>query len=576
MSLRSGHDTRLTTPDKREDSKQSPSKREEGELSLEELLNSLKTLSQNKHENDPIKFLRERYQSGDELMALKRYAVLAQEKPLTEWQTIPNDNLVDCMEIIVSAYFPTNVAVDYCRIIQELASAQVDNEKEMARKNLAHYTPALEKICPAPDNIIGVLIVSQILLAQFLNFSNLNASQFTSSVESSEADSILLKVATSYKNTAITLLKKARTFYTLEVSAITDQLRGLGKHGLAEEIMPLVTPRKKLVPKGKPPTNRSVSLSLSEISTETDEKAKMVDSSTTPEAPSPTLYQQGQHLENLWQEGEANDDLASPPLSTKTQPHFSTSPKDFRVNLKESKNETIITEIAQRSSAERMFKSNFADEKSRFFPTSSLPFSLFQSDKDLENRIKKLFDSKNYQPNDSSGQNHSDAIIQCLAAFENALNKIKSPTASIKSIREHFNDIYLTFKAPFLTINKGQSTKVEAAILTNAAYWNMINTPLTAIKTLLDFHLKEKQFNKLRAAFYTLIGALAGGLIAAGLGAVALTIGGVAAASGATVLITYSLFSRKKGLNKKIIETGQAFVNAVDTAMQATAPKNNG
>jgi hypothetical protein len=538
---------------KRNESQGSFSEAKSVEPSLLELLTALKKLSRN--ETGLIKFSPHSKQAHGKLKSIKKIALSAKKKPLTEWQTIPNDNLVDSIEIVINAYFPENAAVDHCRTIQELSLGQKklsDNEQKLLSTRLADYTAALEKICPAPDNIIGVLIISQILLTYFLKAKKSAPKTWSTFIFDTpkKIGSIPPDVATSYKTAAVGLLKKAAEVHPLQARTISDQLIELGEHSLAEEIIPAFTSSKKSFP---------IAIAGDKESSKRESESK-----------------------DLLQSSYVNNDSKLDPLSfSKTvQPPPSASQlveisqennKDSKDE--DSKNEAVIIPLLKKSSIKTVATSNF------------------QQDLALQARIRKLFAvSAGSQP-DKSGE-----IILCLEDFENALNEIKYPNTSTLKIRDYFRDICLAFKNTSPPETKGLDIDVvtldpvvaaaaaeEETTLTDAAYWETINTPLKAIKTLLDSHLKENQFNGLRAVFYTLIGALAGGLIAAGLGAVALTIGGVAAASGAAVLGSYSffnyrarLFSRKMRLNEQEIGKGQAFVDVVNAEMQKAAPKNNG
>jgi hypothetical protein len=282
-----------------------------------------------------------------------------------------------------------------------------------------------------------------------------------------------------------------------------------------------------------------------------------------------------------------NTSLPNPtPLPGNVQPP-PVSTGEPNINLEQRAGKPVDHRLAEKFSSDKNIQKNIEKKKmgneTKRSSTHIIYLYTFQNDPALQANIKKLFAAS-----DSSSTNKSEEIIQCLTDLENALNEVKYPNASTVKIRKNFRAICYAFKNDALLTTKNQTrdiltrasvaTEDETIATTLANFdWENVISSLAAIKeTLDDPYLKGKEFNGLKAAFYTLIGALTGGLIAAGLGAVALTIGGVAAVSGVSVLITYSLFSGIRGLNKQIREKGQAFVEAVDTAMPATARKNNG
>jgi hypothetical protein len=559
---------------------------------LKKLLTSLNKLGRG-DQGDLIKFVLE---SKDQRL-IKKIAVAAQKKPLTDWLTIPKYSLASSMQIFFSVYFPENKALDHYKEIQGLLSVLeelTDPQKEQLRTSLASFATELSKISVTMKNRIGALGVSQILLMTYLDPGTYDTLQNTAP--------ILQEIAASYKNIAVGLLNKAEGINPTEVRAISNQLIDLNELSLAKEIMPASRARRRSseskhegrLPTGSPSSTSSpIPISKSSSPQKTNTLPKLL--------PQPNFYsalaanrktlensREPDKSENLSQSPEAK--LPDPLPSAKNNLPPSESPGKSKNNsekstdtpVKDSDEVETFPKLTSEDTPviEKEKKASERKKDSYVTSTASASSFLFQNDAALQTRIKKLFAAS-----DGSQLDKSKEILSSLTAFENALNQIKYPNASTEKITHHFRELYLAFKNTSPPETKGQDEDVltlhpvvapEETTLTNAAYWETINTHLTAIKhTLRDPRLKGSEFNGLRTAFYMLIGALAGGLIAAGLGAVASTIGGVAAAGGVSALIIYSLFSCTRGLGKQIREKGQDFVEVVDKAMKATAPKNN-
>jgi hypothetical protein len=189
-------------------------------------------------------------------------------------------------------------------------------------------------------------------------------------------------------------------------------------------------------------------------------------------------------------------------------------------------------------------------------------------DKHLEDRIKILFDS-------TSG----DRIIQSLKDLGIALHPLMNPQAQSQEEFPSLGDprAYAMNSLVFRLIHLIKNSRVQEehidervvlpqylpldpaslATLSNKAYWQRIDECLVSMQQLLNDLMTHspaghKKFNKIKAAFVSLLGAMAAGLLAAGLGAAGLTIAGVAVTTG---IVMYAYQHHRYKLFKPALQT---------------------